>query len=133
MQADTALRTVTTSMTAVVVACATWAGETGKAPQRGRMLAVIVKEGPPIDGVGEAGTWAKCPPLPLGDCTGVGPGAAKTTARVVFDATRLYVAWQCADSGTDSLTQDATRRDGDVWQDDCVELFVTGDPREGYF
>jgi len=103
------------------------------APRRGRMRAVIVEKGPPIDGVGEAGTWAQCPPLPLGDCTGAGPGPAKTTARVLFDARRLYVAWQCAESDTDSLARSAARRDGDVWQDDCVELFVTGDPREGYF
>ncbi|HUS92975.1 MAG TPA: GDSL-type esterase/lipase family protein [Phycisphaerae bacterium] len=101
--------------------------------ERGKVQAVIVDKAPPIDGRGAEGAWAKCPPMPLGDCSGTGPGAFETTARVLFDATKLYVAWQCAESDTDSLAQATTRRDGDVWEDDCVELFVTGDPREGYY
>ncbi len=137
MESRQTARGLAASLTAAIILCSAAASargaQPGEAPQRGRTKAVIVEKGPPIDGVGEAGTWANCPALPLGDCTGVGPGPAKTTARVLFDATRLYVAWQCADSDTDSLARGAARRDSDVWQDDCVELFVTGDRREGYF
>ena len=102
-------------------------------PKRGQMPAVIVEKPPPIDGVGEAGVWAKCPELALGECTTEKPGPMKTTARVLFDATRLYVAFACAESDTGSLVQTVAERDGPVWRDDSVELFVTGDIRRGYY
>ena len=101
--------------------------------ERGRRKAVTVETAPPIDGVGQAGAWAQCPPFAVGDCTAAGPGLLKTTARVLFGPTKLYVAWHCAEPDTDALARQVTRRDGSVWTDDCVELFVTGDPREGYF
>ena len=117
-----------------VAGCAPLAGGAAKVgPERGQMAAVIVDKGPPIDGVGKAGTWAKCPELALGECTTEKAGPMKTTARVLFDATRLYVAFECADSDTDSLAKKVTARDGAVWQDDSVELFVTGDLRRGYY
>ncbi|KPK81658.1 MAG: hypothetical protein AMJ81_10460 [Phycisphaerae bacterium SM23_33] len=109
------------------------AGQAALKPQRGLMQVVIVEKGPPIDGTLGSPVWAKCPPLPLGECTTDKPGPLKTTARVLFDATRLYVAWQCQQPETDKLTRSVTQRDGDVWKDDCVELFVTGDQRVGYF
>jgi len=101
--------------------------------QRGLMQAAIVEKGPPIDGTLESPIWQKCPPLTLGECTTERPGPMKTTARVLFDATHLYVAWQCEEPDTAGLKQDADQRDGDVWKDDSVELFVTGDSRRGYF
>lgn len=115
----------------MIVACVLSAAVAAAAPaepgpRRGRMRAVIVEAGPAVDGTLKSPVWAKCPPLTLGECTGEGPGRFKTTARVLFDATQLYVAWRCAEPDTDSLAQGVTKRDGDVWQDDCVELFVTG-------
>ena len=107
-------------------------GADGAKPRRGRMKAVVVQKGPPIDGRGDGGVWATCPPMPLGACTSEQPGPLKTTARVLFGPKRLYVSWWCAEPETASLARAVTRRDGAVWQDDCVELFVTGDRREGY-
>ena len=101
--------------------------------ERGLMQAVIVEKGPPIDGTLGSPIWQKCPPLVLGECTTEKPGAMKTTARVLFDPTHLYVAWECEEVDTASLRQRAADRDGQVWADDSVELFVTGDRRLGYF
>ncbi len=108
-------------------------GSTVAPPRRGLMQAVMIEKGPPIDGTLDSPIWASCPPLVLGECTSEKAGPAATTARVLFGPTHLYVAWECAEADTDSLKQAPTQRDGQVWADDCVELFVTGDTREGYF
>jgi len=101
--------------------------------KRGLVQAVLVEKGPPIDGTPKSSIWKQCPPLELGECTTEKPGPLKTTARVLFDPTNLYVAFECAETDTAGLKQDCTQRDGAVWEDDCVEVFVTGDPREGCF
>jgi len=138
---------------AVAVACVLAAGCGGQADQtgqadraasgtpapgpvktgRGIMQAVTVKAGPEIDGTLGSPIWAKCPPLALGECTTDKPGPDATVARVLFGPTHLYVAFDCARADTGAIRQAVTDRDGDVWKDDCVELFVTGDPRAGYF
>ena len=126
-------RCLRTGGVCVTFLCCATACAAAPAPERGKARAVLVEKGPPIDGRGAGAIWATCPPMPLGACTSPQAGAFETTARVLFDATRLYVAWYCAEPDTDSLAQNTADRDGDVWQDDCVELFVTGDRREGYF
>jgi len=114
----------------LLLASAAMAGEEAA---RGQTKAVLVDKGPPIDGTLASPLWQKCPPLPLGECTTDKPGPLATSARLLFDPTTLYVAVECAEPGTAALKQDCTLRDGAVWEDDCVELFVTGDPREGFF
>ncbi|MHC4717844.1 MAG: sugar-binding protein, partial [Planctomycetota bacterium] len=122
---------------AVVCAGGTWlpaaaaAGENPQPPRRGWMQAVTVDRAPPIDGVGRGGAWARCPALPLGECTTDKPGPLRTTARVLFDATHVYVSFDCAEPDTDGLVRKAGRRDGNVWADDSVEVFITGDLRRG--
>jgi len=101
--------------------------------ERGLMRAAHVERGPAIDGTLTSPVWQRCPPLVLGDCTSQKPGPLATTARVLFGPTRLYVAVVCAEPETAGLKQAVADRDGPVWQDDCVELFLTGDPRVGYF
>ena len=98
---------------------------------RGAMRAMAVDKAPALDGVGRDGVWAKCPPLPLGECTSQKPGPLRTTARVLFDATHVYVSFDCADPDTDSLVRKAAERDGNVWADDSVEVFLSGDVRAG--
>lgn len=100
-------------------------------PKRGWMQAVIVPEAPDLDGVGQEGVWAKCPPLPLGPCTNQGKGPLDTHARVLFDNTHVYLSFFCAEPMTGQIKQDVSQRDGDVWGDDSVEVFITGDIREG--
>jgi hypothetical protein len=101
--------------------------------ERGKMQAVMVEKGPSIDGTLKDALWQKCPALELGECTGKGAGPMQTAARVLFDPTTLYVAFQCAESDTGGLVQTTSERDADVWKDDCVEVFVSGDIRLGYW
>ena len=103
------------------------------AAKRGLVQAVVVDKGPPIDGTLKDPAWAKCPPMELGQCSSPKTHPLATTARVLFDATKLYVAFECVETDTDGLQMAVAERDGDVWQDDCVELFVTGDLRTGYY
>jgi len=112
-------------------------GDGGPARQitatRGVLPAVIVKKGPPIDGTLKSAIWLKCPPLVLGQCQSEEIGELKATARVLFDPTHLYVAWECLQADTAGMKAEATERDDDVWNDDSAEIFISGDPRVGTF
>lgn len=100
---------------------------------RGVLTAVMVKKGPPIDGTLKSPIWQHCPPLVLGEVMSEEIGELKTTARVLFDAKNLYVAWECLEADTGSMKAEAVLRDDDAWNDDSVELFISGDPRVGVF
>ena len=126
--------TVILATAMLAAACAPVAPVAQAAPaKRGEMTAVMVKKGPALDGVGREGVWATCPPMALGECTTDKPGILKTSARVLFGATKMYVSFDCAEPDVDALVAKTTRRDGNVWADDCVEVFVTGDSRVGMF
>jgi len=89
---------------------------------------------PIIDGIIEEEAWnraAGTAPFVLVD--GSGPARHATTALVGRDDYYLYVAFRCADTDPQGLVAVTQRRDGAVYHDDCVELFV--DPtgrRESY-
>lgn len=95
---------------------------------RGTAHAVHVKKGPAIDGTLSDPLWMKCPPWPLGDCISADPLTHRTMARVLFDETHMYVAVHCAEPDTENLKLKAKKRDGQVWADDAVEVFVQADP-----
>jgi hypothetical protein len=99
---------------------------------RGAVQAVIVSTPPRADGTLNCPIWQKCPPLVLGRCQSQETSPLKTTARVLFDATNLYVAWECIEPDTSALKVEAKARDEDAWNDDSVELFISADPREGH-
>jgi len=42
----------------------------------------------------------------------------------VYDADNLYLAFECQDSYIDNLVANITTRDGSVWKDDCIEIFL---------
>lgn len=53
------------------------------------------------------------------------PGTAvQTTILVTADRDALYFGFDCQEPQTDALVANATERDGPVWQDDSVELFL---------
>lgn len=58
---------------------------------------------------------------------------AQTTVWATYDATSLYVAFRCAEPEIETLVvkQKKEPRDGALWWDDCVELFLVppGDAR----
>jgi hypothetical protein len=93
--------------------------------------AVLVESGPAIDGALADPAWEKCPPMGFVNAEmnhGQGP---QTTARVLYDAENLYVAFDCIDADTEGLVADATKEQ-DLWKDDCVELYISTNGADYY-
>ncbi|MDI6828083.1 MAG: DUF6067 family protein, partial [Armatimonadota bacterium] len=58
----------------------------------------------------------------------------QTEVRLAYDNTNLYIAFRCFDPNANNLTSKVAERDGTVWRDDSVEVFL--DPKrdsETYF
>jgi hypothetical protein len=58
-------------------------------------------------------------------------GKLATTCRLLFDATHLFAAIECEEPDA-QLLANARERDGEVWCDDCVELYILPHPEVGY-
>ncbi|NSW54845.1 MAG: beta-galactosidase [Armatimonadetes bacterium] len=52
----------------------------------------------------------------------------QTTARAAWDGDALYILVVCQETDPSSVTANVTQRDGQVWLEDCVELFLQPDP-----
>ena len=89
-----------------------------------------VARGPKIEGTLADPLWEKAPPLKLHPVPGQ-DGRLATTCRLLFDATHLYAAIACEEPDA-QLQAKARERDGDVWADDCVELYILPHPEVGY-
>ena len=50
--------------------------------------------------------------------------SVQTHAQVCYDASNLYVRFRCPAPEPDKLTGEVRERDGAVWQDEAVELFL---------
>lgn len=66
------------------------------------------------------------------------PGGGKTkypTETWIFEGPdALYIAFKCHDDNTTALQKNITTRDGNIWSDDCVEIFLdTNLDRQGYY
>ena len=99
---------------------------------RGVVSAVVVAKGPAIDGTLSSPVWQKAPVLGLGKLESAELGGLKTNARVLMDDKNLYVAWECVEPATSELAATVKTRDGVIWEDDCVELFVSADNKTYY-
>ena len=53
------------------------------------------------------------------------PATQQTTARVAYDEQALYFAFDCQEDRPGDLVTAVSRRDGDVYTDDCVEVFLS--------
>ena len=65
-----------------------------------------------------------------------GQGLAKelTYAYVLYDNYNLYIAFICLESRMDLIKVENFERDGFVWEDDCVEVFMdTGHNHKNYY
>ena len=79
-------------------------------------------------------------PAPLGVMAGFADGATgkpapvQTRAVVFYDSERLHLIVECLEPAMDKLVAHATDRDGDVFRDDCLEIFIspTGSEKEYY-
>ena len=99
---------------------------------RGPFKAVIVPQGPMIDGTLSDPIWGKAPLMRLGQVMGVDKSKLQTTARILFDDKFMYVACVCEEPATGSIKKDFTTGDENVWEDDCIELFISANPAVGY-
>ena len=52
----------------------------------------------------------------------------QTIAKLLWDDKNLYVSFRCEDAHISGVT---TRRDGPVYEDDCVEVFTAPNPDDG--
>jgi len=66
----------------------------------------------------------------MGDCTSQQPQKYKTWAKVLFGPTRVYIGVRCEEPDTKALAAGVAQRDGPVWNDDSVEIFLRPDPAE---
>lgn len=54
------------------------------------------------------------------------PAVEETRARVLFDDDYFYISMECmTEHAWGALKAKATKRDSEVWKDDCVEIFIT--------
>jgi hypothetical protein len=102
------------------------------APRRGSAVAaVVVAQSPKLDKLLDDPMWQQAPVLKLASL-GNGATVPKTTARMLFDKKFMYVAFDCEDPDTGAIKKDCTERDSSVWEDDCVEVFISPDPAKSY-
>ena len=100
---------------------------------RGTTQAVMIEDAVALDGAMTDPRWAKAPELPLGDCDSTNAARYATWAKLLFSPTHLYVGFHCEEPDTDGMPAKAEQRDGDVWQDDSVEVFLRPDPDRPYY
>jgi len=98
-------------------------------------LAVRIEQPPTIDGkLGEA-AWGQCEPLaPFVKLDGTGPAKQQTTVRVCFDGRSLFLACELLEDEMGKLKAEATPKDsGQLFSNDCVEIFIQPDPSIGEY
>lgn len=82
---------------------------------------------PEIDGALNEALWQGAPSvdhlLPAGD--GV-HNSAETEVWYRFDDQNLYVAARCHEPALDAVFTKITERDGEVWKDNSIEIFIDG-------
>lgn len=85
---------------------------------------------PLIDGRPDDPIWRRAPKLLLSALLGGGSPEAKTIVQVCFDRDAFFVLFLCAEREPEKMRRFIRRRDGEVWTDDCVEVFLAPDPEE---
>ena len=99
--------------------------------QRGKALAAHTKVGPKLDGTLDDPVWQNATLLAMGDVIGPGKATLTSTVRILFGNTILYIGVECQEPDTGSL-KSVAQPDGELWSDDCVEVFISADPDIGY-
>ena len=80
---------------------------------------------PHIDGKLHDRAWAKTAPLaPFFDPAGDRQTKFPTEVRLAYDSANLYLAFRCHEPNLAGLITKASGRDGKVWEDDSVEIFI---------
>ena len=83
-----------------------------------------IQEPPAIDGVPNDAVWAGSPARSEFTIRGtMAPAAYTTTVQLAHDGQALFVALSCPQASGKFSTH-SHQRDDDVWNDDCVEVFL---------
>ena len=63
------------------------------------------------------------------------PTAERTEVRMLYDAEKLYIGFECSDSQPEKIVANEMRRDGRLWQNDNVYIMLDtyGDKRQCFF
>lgn len=107
-----------------------------EAPRRAPLPLVnipTVSAAPHIDGRLDDACWRAA--ATVGEFTDIRtgePAEVGTTCRVAADDRALYVAFECVEPRPDDIVVRETSRDGQVWLEDSVELFVAPGARRPY-
>lgn len=87
---------------------------------------------PVIDGRDDDVAWKQAPALTLSHRLGGGKPQVATTVRLCFGDSHdtLFVLFVCDEPTPEKMRRNIRKRDGEVWTDDCVEVFLAPDPKE---
>ncbi|MFH1612495.1 MAG: sugar-binding protein [bacterium] len=85
-----------------------------------------IKQSPIIDGKLDDKCWKNYTGLEFGFLSGNQETfpTEKTKTFLVYDNENLYISFKCFDSQMDKLENNVTQRDGKVWGDDYIEIFL---------
>ena len=116
----------------LLVACALLAADLARAesdttrPVPFVVTACVRTETPPvIDGKLDDVCWRNTRPVkPFVKLTAGTPVKEQTTGYLVYDSENLYIGVHCEESQMERIKAEVTKRDGPVWQDDCIEIFL---------
>lgn len=97
--------------------------------EKGRPIAAVSKapKAPTIDGKIEEDIWGEKPTLTGfydDDLAKPVPRNVQTLVWLLYDDEKLYIAAKMLEPRMDELLAETTERDGDVWQDDDLEIFL---------
>jgi len=107
-----------------LVALGHWTGQSGPLTATTRAMATP----PTVDGRLSPGEWDGAARLTnFTVFEGEGPAEGQTEVLVTHDARRVYIGFRCERAGG-ALKAEATERDGPVWEDDAIEVFLQPDP-----
>ena len=121
------------SIVIIMIILITVSGLYAEGIKRGEAPAVCVEKGPAVDGTMKDPIWTKAPKWALGRIISEKLFKYETYVRVLFDPTHIYIGFYCAEPDTENMPIAADARDGDVWKDDAVEIFLHADPEQPYY
>ncbi|GAB3419752.1 carbohydrate-binding family 9-like protein [Haloparvum alkalitolerans] len=88
-----------------------------------------VSKSPPLGGDVAGTAWERADPVPIDRFRWTAPERRpSTTARVLYDDETLYLHYEVVDGHSYAT---ATRLNGPVWEDSCVEFFAAPRPASG--
>lgn len=85
----------------------------------------LTGERPVIEGILDEACWLDADiATDFALLEGRGRATQQTESMAAYDAENLYIAFRCGESDSSGIRVERTRRDGRVWLDDCVEVFL---------